>query len=88
MTTGQLSADYSDNSTTDNEENTVLIQGDGTNIAQRVADGRPPACRGKPGGSPNAPVMCALEAAPSNRVPYQSSSVLVVARGDTTVVRP
>jgi hypothetical protein len=32
--------------------------------------------------------MCALEAAPSNRVPYQSSSVLVVARGDTTVVRP
>lgn len=32
------SANYSDNSTTDNEENTVLIHGDGTNIAQRVAD--------------------------------------------------
>jgi hypothetical protein len=37
---------------------------------------------------PNAPVMCALEAAPSKRVPYQSRSVLVVARGDSTVVRP
>jgi len=32
------SANYSDNSTTDNEENTLLIRGDGTTAAQRVAD--------------------------------------------------
>jgi phosphatidylserine/phosphatidylglycerophosphate/cardiolipin synthase-like enzyme len=32
------SANYSDNSTTNNEENSVIIRGDGTDIAQRIAD--------------------------------------------------
>jgi len=32
------SANYSDNSTTDNEENTLVIRGDGTPTTQRVAD--------------------------------------------------
>lgn len=32
------SANYSDNSTTDNEENSVLIRGDGTAVTTRVAD--------------------------------------------------
>jgi len=38
MVSGNGSANYSDNSTTDNEENTVVICGDGGPVARRVAD--------------------------------------------------